>query len=115
LEYEQTQKEATGIGSLKVKYSKVFGYFIEVTRANLHLVPEAYIRKQTLANSERYYTPELKEYEEEVLSAEERKLALELEIFEAVRATATEQVGRLRQTASALAELDVMSTLATVA
>ncbi len=98
-----------------MKYSKVFGYFLEVTKANLHLVPEHYVRRQTLANCERYYTAELKEYEEEVLSAEHRRYTLEQELFESVRGQVTAQLGRLRETAWQLADLDVLSSLAHIA
>lgn len=115
LDYETTQKRETGIPSLKIKYQRVFGYFIEVTRANLHLVPEHYIRRQTLTNCERYYTDELKEYEEEVLTAEEKRHSLELELFESVRAQVAQHLGRLRHTASSLATLDVLAALAHVA
>ena len=115
LDYEAKQKAETGITSLKVKYSRVFGYFIDITRANLHLVPDSYIRRQTLANSERYYTAELKEYEEEVLTAEERRQAMEEELFHAVRSAVMAQLGRLRHSADQLARLDVLVSLAHLA
>src|SRR6185503_12620112 len=82
---ETREREATGIASLKVRFNKVFGYYIEVSRSNLHLVPERYARKQTIAGGERFVTPELKEFEEKVLTAQERLLQREAEIFEALR------------------------------
>lgn len=113
LETEQRQK--TGISSLKVRYNKVFGYYIEVTRSHLDKVPEEYQRKQTLANAERYIIPELKEYEEKVLGAEDRMAELEYELFQEVRQQLALQGERLQQTASALAQLDVLCGLADVA
>jgi DNA mismatch repair protein MutS len=107
--------ERTGIESLKVGYNKVFGYYIEVTHAHGSKVPEDYIRKQTLTNAERYITPELKEYESQVLSAEERGLALERELFERLRRAVVEEVHRLQRTAYLLAELDVSRALAEAA
>ena len=111
-EYAEAQRKATGINSLKIKYSKSFGYFLEVTRANLALVPEHYRRRQTLTNCERYNTPELQEYEEKVLTAEDRRLTIEQELFEAVRADAIQYIGVLRQSASRLSSLDVLASLA---
>jgi DNA mismatch repair protein MutS len=112
---ETTERKRTGIKSLKVGYNKVFGYYIEVTKANLEAVPEEYIRKQTLVNSERFITPELKEYESLILNAQERILDLESTIFRQV----CEQVGafaeHLLSAARALAHLDVYATLAEVA
>jgi DNA mismatch repair protein MutS len=112
---EATERKRTGIKSLKVGYNKVFGYYIEVTKANLDAVPEEYIRKQTLVNAERYITPELKEYEALILNAQERILDLESTIFHQV----CEQVGafaeRLLGAARALAHLDVYAALAEVA
>ncbi len=112
---ESREREATGISSLKVRYNKVFGYFIEVTRANLHKVPEHYLRKQTLTNSERYITPELKELEEKVLGADERRKALEHERFLQLRERLAASVPRLQAVAAALAELDVYAGLAELA
>ena len=80
---ESEEREKTGIKSLKIAYNNVFGYYLEVSRANLHLVPQDYIRKQTLANAERFITPELKEMEARVISAQDRSIALEQEIFAA--------------------------------
>ena len=115
LRYEATERKRTNITSLKVKYNKVFGYFLEVTKANLHLVPEDYMRKQTLTNSERYITPELKEYEEKVLSAEDRRIDLEYKLFEEVRAFAASQVVRLGHVAYLLSTLDVLGGLGELA
>ena len=115
LNYEGEQKIATDISSLKIKYNKVFGYFIEVTRANLHMVPERYLRKQTLANAERYYTPELKEMEEKILSADDMRKSLEYQLFQELRQTVGLEVGALLRTASQLANLDVIAGLAELA
>jgi DNA mismatch repair protein MutS len=112
----QAQERArTGIPSLKVGYNKVFGYYIEVTNANRHLVPTDFHRRQTLAGAERYVTPALKEYEERVLTAVERIEARERALFEALRTRVGQQVGRLQSVARLVAELDVLSTLAEVA
>jgi DNA mismatch repair protein MutS len=112
---EQRERQRTGIQSLKVRFNNVFGYYIEITRANLHLAPTDYERKQTLANAERFTTPELKDYERKVLDAEEKILALEKELFTEVRQRAAAQAQRVRATASAIAELDVTAALAQVA
>jgi len=109
------ERARTGIGSLKVGYNKVFGYFIEVTNSNLHLVPADYQRRQTLAGAERYVTPSLKEYEERVLTAAERVEARERELFEELRARVGGEVARLQSIAQLIAELDVLSSLAEVA
>jgi DNA mismatch repair protein MutS len=109
------ERERTGIGSLKVGFNKVFGYYLEVTRANLDRVPKEYVRKQTLANGERYFTPELKEWEEKVFGAEDRILTLETELFGQLRAAVGKEMGRLQDTAARLAQLDVLCTLAEVA
>ncbi len=112
---ESHERKRTGINSLKVGFNKVFGYYLEITKANAHLAPEDYIRKQTLTNAERYITPELKEYETLILNAEERILEIERRIFTDV----CQQVGsfgtRLLKTAGVLAQLDVASGLAEVA
>ena len=110
-----SERERTGIGSLKIGFNKVFGYYLEVTRANLDRVPEDYHRKQTLSGAERFFTPELKEWEERVLGAEGRILGLEAELFGAVRRDAAAQVSRLQVTAQVTAALDVLATLAEVA
>ncbi|MEJ2706188.1 MAG: DNA mismatch repair protein MutS [Anaerolineales bacterium] len=114
-ELENVERQRTGIKSLKVGYNKVFGYYIEVTRANTELVPEEYIRKQTLVNSERYITPELKEYEALVLKAEERIHEIELRLFSEICARLAESAALLLGTARALAQLDVLSSLAEAA
>ncbi|MFQ5532576.1 MAG: DNA mismatch repair protein MutS [Candidatus Methylomirabilales bacterium] len=105
----------TGIKSLKVGYNKVFGYFIEVSSANLGHVPADYIRKQTLSNAERFITPELKEYEDKILNAEEQSRALEQTLFEEIRQRVVQELDSIRDTAEAIANLDVLSTLALVA
>lgn len=115
LNYAAEQKQATDISSLKIKYNKVFGYFLEVTKSNLDLVPEHYIRKQTLANAERYYTPELKEMEEKILSADDKRKTLEYQLFQELRQTVGLEVGALLRTASELANLDVIAGLSELA
>jgi len=109
------ERERTGIASLKIRFNKVFGYFLEVTRPNLHLVPDNYVRKQTLANSERYYTPELKEWEDKVLSADDRRVALEAELYAKLVAELGGAVERIQAAAAVLAELDVHLGLADLA
>ena len=112
---EQTERKRTGIKSLKVGYNKVFGYYIEVTKANLDAVPAEYIRKQTLVNAERFITPELKEYESLILNAQERILDIETRLFREVCDQVAAAAGRLLSTARALARLDVYTALAEVA
>jgi DNA mismatch repair protein MutS len=112
---EARERQRTGIQSLKVRFNNVFGYYLEITRANLHLAPADYERKQTLANAERFTTPELKDYERKVLDAEEKILALERELFADVRQRTAAEAQRIRATAGAVAELDVTATLAQVA
>ena len=112
---EPHERQRTGIGSLKVGFNKVFGYYIEVTKANTHLVPDDYVRKQTLTNSERYITPELKEYETLILNAEERILQIEQRLFDDVCRQVGEQAPHLLQTARVLAQLDVAAALAQTA
>ncbi len=109
------ERERTGISSLKVGYNRVFGYYIEVTKANLPQVPEEFIRKQTLANCERFITPQLKEYEAKVLGAEERLKNLEYEVFMHVRNEISAGTERLRRTSSAIAELDALHSLSSIA
>lgn len=113
-EMERRERERTGIKSLKVGYNRVFGYYLEVTRKNAHLVPEDYMRKQTLANSERYFTEELKEREAEILGAEERLKELEYDIFVALRDRVVSRSREIGRTAAAVARLDVFSSLAEV-
>src|SRR5207244_1234710 len=112
---ESRERERTGIQSLKVRFNNVFGYYIEVSKANQHLAPADYERKQTLVNAERFTTPELKDYERKVLDAEEKILVLEKELFNEVRRFAAERAQRIRATAAAIAELDVTAALAQVA
>ncbi|MDF1513605.1 MAG: DNA mismatch repair protein MutS [Anaerolineae bacterium] len=112
---QEKERERTGIKTLKVGYNKVFGYYLEVTKANVTLVPEHYIRKQTLVNSERYITPELKEYESLVLNAQERISELESRIFREVCQRVAVHTPALLETAHALARIDVSATLADVA
>ncbi|MCC7383847.1 MAG: DNA mismatch repair protein MutS [Deltaproteobacteria bacterium] len=114
-EIERRERDRTGISSLKVRFNRVFGYFIEITRANLKSVPSDYIRKQTTAQGERFYTPELKKYEEQILHADERRLERETQLFgELVREVAA-SVRRLKRIADAVAELDVLGGLAHLA
>lgn len=109
---QEREAKRTGINSLKVKFNKVFGYYIEISNTNLSAVPDDYIRKQTLVNAERFITPELKEYEEKVLNAEDRIKELEYELFYQVRLEVVKEIVRLQQTAKAVAELDVYSCFA---
>ncbi len=115
LALEARERERTGIGSLKIRYTKVFGYYIEVTKANLHLVPSDYRRKQTIANGERYITDELDALQAKIVNADERSTAREAELFLDLRARVAEAAPRLRKLAIALAELDVHAGLAQVA
>ncbi len=112
---QQQEIERTGIASLKVRYNSVFGYYIEVTRANLDKVPPHYVRKQTIANGERFITPELKEMEGRILGSEERSLKLEYEVFLRVREAVIAQLPAIQQTARALAQLDVLAAFAETA
>jgi DNA mismatch repair protein MutS len=112
---EARERQRTGIQSLKVRFNNVFGYYIEITRANQHLAPADYERKQTLANAERFTTPELKDYERKVLDAEEKILSLEKDLFGQMRTRTAAQAQRIRGVASAIAELDVTAALAQVA
>jgi DNA mismatch repair protein MutS len=115
VQIEVRERQRTGIQSLKVRFNNVFGYYIEITRANQHLAPADYERKQTLANAERFTTPELKDYERKVLDAEDKILTLEKELFVAVRQRVAAQAQRIRATAGAVAELDLTAALAQVA
>jgi DNA mismatch repair protein MutS len=112
---QQQEIERTGITSLKVRFNSVFGYYIEVTKSNLNKVPPHYIRKQTVANGERYITPELKEMEGKILGAEERSVKLEYELFQRVREEVLGQLSKIQQTAAALAQLDVLACFAETA
>jgi len=111
-ELEERERARTGIASLKVRYNRVFGYYIEVSKSNLAHVPSDYHRKQTIAGGERFITPALKEYEEKVLGADERILERELEIFERLRREVAAEAPRIQATARALASLDVLAALA---
>lgn len=111
-EMEDRERARTGISSLKVRFNRVFGYYIEVSRSNLHAVPPDYQRKQTIAGGERFITPGLKEYEEKVLGADERILERELDIFERLRSSVAAEAPRIQATARALATLDVLAGLA---
>ncbi|MBP7176091.1 MAG: DNA mismatch repair protein MutS [Thermoclostridium sp.] len=112
---ESREREASGIKNLKVKYNKVFGYYIEITNSNLQQVPERYIRKQTLVNCERFITEELKKLEDTILGAEEKVKGLEYELFCELRDRIAEQVGRIQKTADNMALLDVLCSLAETA
>lgn len=114
-ELENKEKETTGIKNLRVKYNKVFGYYLEVTNSYKDLVPDTWIRKQTLTNAERYTTPELKELEDVILGAEEKLYALEYEIFCEIRDGIGAQIRRIQNTAKAIANIDVFASLSTVA
>ena len=114
-EMEERERARTGINSLKVRFNRVFGYYIEISKANLHAAPADYQRKQTVAGGERFTTPALKEYEEKVLGADERILERELEIFEALRGQVAGEAPRIQDTARALATLDVLAGLADTA
>lgn len=114
-ELELQERKRTGIGSLKIRFNKVFGFYIEVSRANLNQVPDDYMRKQTLVNGERFITPELKEKEVMILAAEERMNALEYELFLDVVATILEHTGELQAAAAAIAQLDCLISFATIA
>jgi DNA mismatch repair protein MutS len=112
---QQDEITRTGIQSLKVRFNSVFGYYIEVTKANLDKVPPQYVRKQTIANGERFITPELKEMEAKILGAEERSVKLEYELFQRVRETVLGRLVEIQQTAAALAQLDVLGSFAETA
>jgi DNA mismatch repair protein MutS len=112
---EQRERARTGISSLKVKFNSIFGYYIEVSKPNLHLVPQDYERKQTLVGAERFTTPELKEYEAKILDAQEKIVDIERRLFTELRTAIAAEAKRIRQTALALAEVDVLASLANVA
>ena len=112
---EKSERERTGISSLKVRYNKVFGYYIDVTKPNLPQVPPDYIRKQTLVGSERFLTPELKAYEEKVLHAEERMAEIEYRIFQETREAVAKETSRLQRIAAGIARLDVLTALGELA
>lgn len=114
-ELEASEKEKTGIKNLRIKYNKVFGYYLEVTNSFKDMVPDYFIRKQTLTNAERYITPELKELEDTILGSEDRLTSLEYELFKSVRDHLADNVARIQRTAKAIAKIDVFASLALVA
>ncbi|HVL69653.1 MAG TPA: DNA mismatch repair protein MutS [Vicinamibacterales bacterium] len=114
-EMEEAERARTGIASLKIRYNRVFGYYIEISKSNLANVPADYLRKQTIAGGERFITPALKEYEEKVLGADERIVAREVEIFERVRGLVAAEAPRVQDTARGVAALDVLAALAETA
>ena len=115
LEIEAREKEATGIKNMKIKYNKVFGYFIEITKSNLEMVPESYIRKQTLSNAERFITPELKKYEDTIINSKARIEEMEYYLFKEISAKIKEEKATLTKLAEKLAYLDVIISFATIA
>ena len=115
LDLEAREREATGIKNLRVQYNRVFGYYIEVTKSYYELVPDRYIRKQTLANCERYMTPELKEIEQKIVGAQEQSVRLELQLFTEIREKIAGEIKRIQSTATALKTLDAILSLAKVA
>jgi DNA mismatch repair protein MutS len=112
---EERERQRTGIGSLKVRYNSVFGYYIEITKANMALAPADYERKQTLVNAERFTTPELKEYERKILTAHERSIEIEKRIFVELRSTVLEAAGRIRRSSAVVAEADLLVNFAHLA
>jgi DNA mismatch repair protein MutS len=112
---EERERARTGIGSLKVRYNSVFGYYIEITKTNLALAPADYERKQTLVNAERFTTPELKEYERKILTAHERSIEIEKRIFAELRKAVLEAAGRIRRSSAAVAEADLLANFAHLA
>jgi len=112
---EDRERKRTGIGSLKIRFNQVFGYYMEISKPNLHLAPSDYERKQTLVNAERFTSPELKEYERKILAADERILEIERQLFVDLRSGIAAQAARLRKTAAAIAQLDVLTSLAKLA
>ena len=112
---EERERKRTTINSLKIRFNNIFGYYIEISKANLHLAPAEYERKQTLVNAERFTSPELKEYERKILAADERILEIERQLFLDLRASIAAKAGRLRTTAAAIAQLDVLACFAKLA
>jgi DNA mismatch repair protein MutS len=112
---EERERKRTEIGSLKIRYNQVFGFYIEISKSNLHLAPADYERKQTLVNAERFTSTELKEHEQKVLSADERILEIERRLYSEIRESIAREAARLRRTASAIAQLDVLVNFATIA
>jgi DNA mismatch repair protein MutS len=114
-ELEANEREKTGIKNLRISFNKVFGYYIEVTKSNLSMVPDYYIRKQTLTTGERYIIPELKEMEDTILGAEEKIVVLEYDLFNEIRKVISGEIERLQKTASVIANIDALSSLAEIA
>jgi DNA mismatch repair protein MutS len=112
---EERERKRTGINSLKIRFNNIFGYYIEISKPNLHLAPKDYERKQTLVNAERYTSPELQEYERKILAADERILEIERQLYLEIRAGVAAQASRLRKTAAAVAQLDVLASFAKLA
>ena len=112
---EERERKRSGIGSLKIRYNQIFGYYIEISKPNLHLAPADYERKQTLVNAERFTSTELREYERKILAADERILEIERQLFIDVRSSVASQAARLRRTAAAVAQLDVLTSFAKLA
>ena len=112
---EERERKRTGIASLKIRFNQIFGYYMEISKPNLHLAPADYERKQTLVNAERFTSPELKEYERKILAADERILEIERQLFVEIRASIAAQAARLRGTAAAVAQLDVLASFAKLA
>ncbi|MGB2637474.1 MAG: DNA mismatch repair protein MutS [Candidatus Acidiferrum sp.] len=112
---EERERKRTGIASLKIRFNQIFGYYIEISKPNLHLAPADYERKQTLVNAERFTSSELKEYERKILAADERILEIERQLFVEIRASVAAQAARLRRTAAAVAQLDVLTSFAKLA
>src|SRR5215468_2420628 len=112
---EERERKRTGIASLKIRFNQVFGYYIEISKPNLHLAPVDFERKQTLVNAERFTSPELKEYERKILAADERILEIERQLFIDIRSSIAGKAARLRRTASAIAQLDVLASFAKLA
>jgi DNA mismatch repair protein MutS len=112
---EDRERKRTGIASLKIRFNQIFGYYMEISKPNLHLAPADYERKQTLVNAERFTSPELKEYERKILAADERILEIERQLFVEIRSSIAAQAARLRRTAAAVAQLDVLTSFAKLA
>jgi DNA mismatch repair protein MutS len=112
---EERERKRTGIASLKIRYNQIFGFYIEISKPNLHLAPADYERKQTLVNAERFTSPELKEYERKILAADERIAEIEKQLYVDVRSSIAGKAGRLRKTAAAIAKLDVLACFAKLA
>ena len=112
---EERERKRTGIASLKIRFNQIFGYYMEISKPNLHLAPADYERKQTLVNAERFTSPELKEYERKILAADERILEIERQLFVEIRSSIAAQAARLRRTAAAVAQLDVLTSFSKLA